>query len=123
MVLQSKLFVGGPLGNGQQWFSWIHPADVVGGIRFLIDHPQAIGAFNLCAPNPLKNAAFSQVLGRVLRRPSALPVPSLVLKLLYGQMASTLLTGVRAVPDRLQSMGYLFHFPEAEGALKDLLIS
>ncbi|MFX0143966.1 MAG: TIGR01777 family oxidoreductase [Candidatus Hodarchaeota archaeon] len=123
MVLQSKLFLGGPLGNGRQWFSWIHLADVVGGIRFLIDHPEASGTFNLCAPNPLTNAGFSQVLGRVLRRPSILPVPSFALKLLYGEMASTLLTGVRAVPARLQTMGYPFRYPEAERALKDLLVS
>jgi uncharacterized protein (TIGR01777 family) len=122
MVLQSKLFLGGPLGNGRQWFSWIHPTDVVGGIRFLIDHPQATGAFNLCSPNPLTNAAFSQVLGRVLRRPSILPLPSFVLKFLFGEMASTMLTGVRAVPARLQAMGYTFRIPEAGEALKDLLL-
>ena len=121
MVLQSKLFLGGPLGSGRQWFSWIHPADVVGGIRFLLDHPEASGAFNLCAPNPLTNAAFSQVLGRILRRPSILPIPSFALKLLFDEMASTLLTGVRAVPTRLQSMGYPFRFPEVETALKNLL--
>jgi hypothetical protein len=122
MVLQSKLFLGGPLGNGRQWFSWIHPTDVVGGIRFLIDHPRATGAFNLCSPNPLTNAAFSQVLGRVLRRPSILPLPSFVLKFLFGEMASTMLTGVRAVPARLQAMGYTFRIPEAGEALKDLLL-
>jgi uncharacterized protein (TIGR01777 family) len=123
MVLQSKLFLGGPLGTGRQWFSWIHPADVVAGIRFLIDHPEANGAFNLCAPNPLTNAEFSKVLGRVLRRPSSLPVPAFVLKLLFGEMSSTLLYGVRAVPARLQSMGYPFRFPDVDIALKDLLMS
>jgi uncharacterized protein (TIGR01777 family) len=123
MVLQSKLFLGGPLGTGRQWFSWVHPADVVAGIRFLIDHPEAEGPYNLCAPNPLTNAEFSKILGRVMRRPSFLPVPAFVLKLLFGEMSSTLLYGVRAVPARLQSMGYLFRFTEAETALKDLLAS
>jgi hypothetical protein len=123
MVLQSKFFIGGPLGNGRQWFSWIHLADVVAGIRFLIDDPKAKGSYNLCAPNPLTNGAFSKVLGRVLRRPSFLPVPAFVLKLLFGEMSSTLLQGVRAVPARLQSMGYSFRFPEAENALRDLLVS
>jgi uncharacterized protein (TIGR01777 family) len=121
MVLQSKLFLGGPLGSGQQWFSWIHPADVVAGIRFLIDDPDAMGPYNLCAPNPLTNAEFSEILGRVLRRPYLLPVPAFTLKLLFGEMSSTLLLGVRAVPARLQSMGYAFRFPEAETALRDLL--
>jgi uncharacterized protein (TIGR01777 family) len=121
MVLQYKLFLGGVLGTGRQWFSWIHPADVVAGIRFLIEHPEASGAFNLCAPNPLTNVEFSQVLGHVLHRPSWLPVPAFVLKLLFGEMSSTLLYGVRAVPARLQSMGYPFRFPQAETALKDLL--
>jgi len=123
MVLQSKLFLGGPLGSGRQWFSWIHPADVVAGIRFLIDHPETSGAFNLCAPNPLTNAEFSEVLGRVLRRPSIFPVPAPLLKLLFGEMSITLLHGVRAIPARLQSMGYPFRFPEAETALKDLSVS
>lgn len=123
MALQSKLFLGGPLGTGRQWFSWIHPEDVVAGIRFLIDHPEAEGPYNLCAPNPLTNAEFSKVLGRVMRRPSFLPVPAFVLKLLFGEMSSTLLYGVRAVPARLQSMEYPFRFPEAETALKDLLAS
>jgi uncharacterized protein (TIGR01777 family) len=121
MVLQSKLFLGGPLGSGQQWFSWIHPADVVAGIRFLIDDPDAMGPYNLCAPNPITNAEFSEILGRVLRRPYLLPVPAFTLKLLFGEMSSTLLLGVRAVPARLQSMGYAFRFPEAETALRDLL--
>ena len=121
MVLQSKLFLGGPLGTGRQWFSWIHPADVVAGIRFLIDDPKAIGPYNLCAPNPVTNAEFSEILGRVLRRPSVLPVPAFALKLLFGEMSSTLLQGVRAVPNRLQSMGYSFRFPVAETALEDLL--
>ncbi len=121
MVLQSKLFLGGRLGTGRQWFSWIHPKDVVAGIRFLIDHPEASGAFNLCAPNPLTNAEFSEVLGRVLRRPSYLTVPAFMLRLLYGEMSNTLLSGVRAIPARLQLMGYPFSFPEAEEALKDLL--
>jgi uncharacterized protein (TIGR01777 family) len=123
MVLQSKLLLGGPLGTGRQWFSWIHPADVVGGIRFLIDHPEASGAFNLCAPNPLTNDEFSKVLGRVMRRPSVLPIPAFLLNLLFGEMSSTLLYGVRAVPARLQSLGYSFRFPEVDTALKDLLTS
>ena len=121
MVLQSKFFLGGPLGTGRQWFSWIHPADVVASIRFLIDDPKAKGPYNLCAPNPVTNAEFSEILGRVLRRPSVLPVPAFALKLLFGEMSSTLLQGVRAVPNRLQSMGYSFRFPVAETALEDLL--
>jgi len=123
MVLQSKLFFGGPLGSGRQWFSWIHPADVVAGIRFLMDHPEANGAFNLCAPHPLTNAEFSKVLGQVLHRPSTFRVPSFALRWLFGEMSTTLLDGVRAVPARLQSLGYPFRFPEAETALKDLLAS
>jgi uncharacterized protein (TIGR01777 family) len=123
MVLQSKLFLGGPLGTGRQWFSWIHPADIVAGIQFLVDHPEASGAFNLCSPNPLTNAEFSKVLGRVLRKPSRIHVPAIMLKMVFGEMSSTMLHGVKAVPGRLQSMGYPFRFPEAEAALNDLLVS
>ena len=75
MLLPFKLFAGGPLGNGKQWLPWIHIADEVGAIRFLIENRQASGAFNLCAPNPLTNAEFGRVIGRVMGRPAFMPTP------------------------------------------------
>lgn len=121
LLLPFRLFVGGPMGSGRQWVSWIHLVDEARAIRFLIENEAASGPFNLGAPNPLTNAAFSRVLGRVLRRPSFLRLPAFVLGTLFGEVASVLLTGQRALPRRLQELGFVFEFPEAEGALRQLL--
>jgi uncharacterized protein (TIGR01777 family) len=121
MLLPFRLFAGGPVGSGRQWMPWIHLADEVGAIRFLLDHPTATGPFNLASPNPVTNREFSRALGRVLRRPSFLPAPAFALRLALGEMADVVLTGQRAVPRRLEGLGFLFRFPTAEAALKDLL--
>lgn len=121
LLLPFRLFVGGPMGSGKQWFPWIHIQDEARALRFLIDNPQASGPFNLTAPYPLTNAGFAQALGRVLGRPSWLPLPGFILKLAFGEVSSVLLEGQRAVPQRLQELGFEFRFPTAEMALKDLL--
>jgi uncharacterized protein (TIGR01777 family) len=121
MALPFRLMAGGPLGNGRQWFPWIHEADEVGAVRFLIEHEEADGPFNLTAPEPLTNRDFSRVLGRVLHRPSLAPAPGFALRLLLGEMADALLQGQRAMPRRLLDLGYAFRYPEAPGALRDLL--
>jgi uncharacterized protein (TIGR01777 family) len=121
LLLPFKLFVGGPLGGGRQWLPWIHIADEVSAIRFLMEHPEANGPFNLSAPNPLTNADFSRVLGKVIKRPAFLPTPGFALRLVLGEMATALLDGQRAVPRRLLDLGFAFRFPEAEAALRDLL--
>ncbi len=116
-----RLFVGGPLGSGQQWFPWIHIADEVGAIVFLIERPEATGPFNLSAPNPVRNADLARILGRVLRRPAIMPTPRFALHLIFGEMAMVLVEGQQAVPQRLLDLGFSFRFPEAESALRDLL--
>jgi len=121
LLLPFKLFVGGPMGSGRQGFSWIHPADEVGAIRFLIENEAAQGPFNLCAPQPLTNAEFARVLGRVLGRPSWLPVPGFALKLALGEVATMVLEGQKALPKKLLDLGFRFRFPDAESALRDLL--
>ena len=121
LILPFRFFVGGPLGSGQQWFSWIHIADEVAAIRFLIESDGAAGPFNLSAPVPLTNRAFGQVLGRVMGRPSLMPTPGLALRLLFGEMATALLDGQRAVPRHLLEMGFIFRFRELEPALRHLL--
>ena len=120
MVLPFRYFVGGPLGSGRQWFPWIHVADEAAAIRFLVEHPEASGPYNLTAPESLTNAQFSRILGRVMGRPSLIPTPAFALRLLFGEMATVLLDGQRAVPRRLQGLGFAFRFPDAESALKDL---
>jgi len=121
MALPFKLFVGGPLGSGRQWFSWIHIADEVRAIRFLMDHPEASGAFNVCAPHPLTNAEFSRVLGRVMHRPSFFPTPAFAMRLMLGEKSTLVLEGQRQIPKRLQQMGFDFRFPDAEATLRDLI--
>ncbi len=121
MLLPFRLFVGGPLGSGRQGFPWIHLADEVGAIRFLIERETARGPFNLAAPQPPSNAEFSRALGRALGRPALLPAPAPVLRLLLGEMATVLVEGQRAVPARLLREGYQFLFPDLDAALRDLL--
>jgi hypothetical protein len=121
LLLPYRLFVGGPFGSGRQYYSWIHIADEVAAIRFLMENEAASGPFNLTAPNPLPNAEFGKVLGRVLRRPSAVPVPGFAMRLLLGEVATVVLDGQRVLPRRLQELGFTFRFPELEAALRDLL--
>jgi len=121
LVMPARLFAGGPLGSGRQWFPWIHIADEVSAIRFLMDRDDARGPFNLTAPQTLTNRRFSKVLGGVIRRPSLLRTPACALRLLFGEMALVLLEGQRAVPKRLTDLGFRFRFPEASSALHDLL--
>jgi uncharacterized protein (TIGR01777 family) len=121
MLLPFRLFAGGPIGSGRQWFPWIHYYDEVNAIRFLMEHKAAGGPFNLTAPNPLTNRQFAKVLGQTLKRPAFAPAPSIVFKLLFGEMSTVLLEGQQAVPRRLLELGYEFKFPTAEAALADLL--
>lgn len=120
MALPFKLFVGGPIGLGGQWLSWIHHADQVAAIRFLLAHPAASGPFNLTAPEPATNREFSRRLAAALGRPNLFPVPKTALRLALGEMSQTLLTSLRAVPARLAALGFRFRFPTVEAALEDL---
>ncbi len=121
LVLPFRLFVGGSVGRGDQWHSWIHLQDEVRAIRFLIDHQQASGPFNLVAPNPATNAEFTRTLGKVLNRPSWLPIPAFAMRLVLGEVSDVLLEGQRCLPRRLLELGFAFRFPDLEGALRDLL--
>jgi uncharacterized protein (TIGR01777 family) len=122
MLLPFRLFAGGPLGNGRQWFSWIHITDEARAIRYLIENPSARGVFNLCAPQPITNGDFSRTLGKVLRRPSFLPVPGFALQLAFGEKAGLLTGSQKQVPMRLHELGFTFQYPDAESALRELLI-
>lgn len=121
MLLPFKMFVGGPLGNGKQYMSWIHLADMIGAIQFLLANPKAEGAFNFTAPNPCSNEEFSTVLGKVMGRPSFMRVPSFPLIALYGEGAEVILKGQNVIPTKLTALNYQFQFPELKPALEDLL--
>ncbi len=120
MLLPFRLFVGGRLGSGRQWLPWVHIADEVAAIRFLIENETAVGAFNLSAPEPVTNADFSRALGKQLGRPALVPMPGLALRCLFGEMAAVILEGQRAVPRRLTAAGFQFRFSKLDAALSDL---
>jgi uncharacterized protein (TIGR01777 family) len=123
MMTPARFGLGGRLGSGRQWWSWITLTDEVDAMRFLIDHDNVAGPVNLAAPNPVTNAEFASTLGRVLHRPAFVPVPSFGPKLVLGsEMAGELLFGsVRAQPAALQRAGFRFSHPELEGALRAVL--
>jgi len=121
LALPYRLFVGGPLGTGDQWLPWIHMEDEIRAIHFLMERETAEGPFNLSAPNPLTNAEFGRVLARVLGRPAFFRVPAVAVRLALGEMSTVVLHGQRAIPKRLMDLGFRFHFPDAESALRDLL--
>ena len=121
IVLPIKLFVGGPLGSGDQYYSWIHIADEVGALRFLIENDEASGSFNLTAPNPVTNEEFAHVVADVMGRPAFLPVPGFAMRTALGDVATVVLDGQRVIPRKLLNLGYEFHFAELEPAVRDLL--
>jgi hypothetical protein len=118
MLPPFKLGVGGPVAGGRQYVPWIHLDDVVGAMLFCLDDERASGPLNVSAPEPVTNSELSKALGRVLHRPAVAPVPAFALRLLYGEMASIVITGVRAIPKRLQELGYEYRRPELEPALR-----
>jgi uncharacterized protein len=116
-----KKFLGGPIGSGAQWFSWIHQADHARAFRFIQANPAISGPVNLTAPNPVRNRELTRALGRALHRPSFLPAPEFMLRLVLGEFADTLLTGQKVLPQRLLDAGFTFNFPTIEAALTDLM--
>lgn len=121
LKLPFVLFAGGPVGSGDQWYPWIHIQDEVRAIQFLIEHPEATGPYNLCAPEPLPNKALAKVIGSVMGRPAFMPAPSIAMKTLFGEMSTVLLDGQRAIPQRLQESGFDFRFPTARAAVQNLV--
>lgn len=121
MLPPFRLGLGGPMGDGRQWMSWIHRDDQIAAIEFLLEHAELSGIFNATAPNPVTNREFSRALGRALRRPALLPAPAPALRLVLGELAELLLGGQRVLPKRLLQAGFQFRYPELEMALADTL--
>lgn len=121
MLFPFSLGLGGPLGSGNQWMSWIHRDDLIGFIHFLLEKREARGAVNGTAPHPVRMGEFAETLGRVLHRPAVFPVPGFILRILLGEMADMLLTGQRVLPKRALGLGYTFKFPRLEPALEEIL--
>jgi uncharacterized protein len=123
MVPIFRMGVGGRLGSGAQWMSWIHIDDLVRAILLALDDPTLTGPYNTTAPEPVTNEAFTRSLARALRRPAVIPVPGLALRAVFGAMAGTLLTGQRAVPSKLAAAGFRFRHERLDGALGELFAS
>jgi len=122
MLLPYRLGLGGRLGSGRQWWSWIHIDDVVGAVQHALSHTEVRGPVNLVSPNPVTNAEFTVALGKALSRPTILPAPAFALRLALGEMADeALLASQRVQPERLLASGYEFRFRELSTALANIL--
>ena len=123
MLTPFRMGIGGRVGSGKQWMSWIALGDVVNGLKFLISDKSVHGPVNFVAPNPVTNAEFTKTLGRVLSRPTLFPVPAFGARLAFGELADALLlSSQRVEPGVLTDNGFLFSWPALEPALRHLLI-
>lgn len=122
MLRPMRLGIGGKLGSGKQWMSWLTLEEAVGMIRYALQNATVRGPVNAVAPNPVRNAEFTAILGKLLRRPTLFPAPAFALRLALGEMAEALLlSSQRVLPRKLHGLGYSFRHPELEGALGSVL--
>jgi uncharacterized protein (TIGR01777 family) len=121
MIPLFKKFIGGPMGSGQQWFSWVHIKDLAEAFAFLMKHPEISGPVNVCSPNPLKNRDLAKALGKALHRPSFMPAPAFMIKLVLGEFGSVILEGQRVLPRRLLKKGFTFQYSDINKALQNIV--
>lgn len=120
MRLPYRLGVGGKIGSGRQWLSWIHLEDIVRLIEFCMTHPEAEGPVNATAPEPVTNDQFGQAVGRAYHRPHWFPVPAVMMKAVLGEQSLIILEGQRILPAKALELGFKFRYPRLQGALRDL---
>ncbi len=121
MIPLFRKYLGGPLGSGNQWFSWVHIEDLTRAFLFLLEHFEISGPVNFTAPNPVRNRELAKAIGKAMGRPSSLPAPGFMLKLVLGEFGSILLEGQRVIPQRLLKSGFQFRYPEIEKALQQII--
>ncbi|MEG4969612.1 TIGR01777 family oxidoreductase [Microcoleus sp. B6-A1] len=121
MLPAFKLFAGGPIGTGKQWFSWVHREDVVDLILYALQNSQVEGVLNATAPNPVRMNELCQTLGEVLKRPSWLPVPGFALEMLLGDGAKVVLEGQKVLPKQTLASGFQYQYPTLKLALEEIL--
>jgi len=121
MIPLFKKYIGGPIGSGKQWFSWVHIKDLAEAFVFLTNHPDISGPVNVCSPNPVRNRDLAKALGRALHKPSFMPAPGFMVKLVLGEFGSVILEGQRVIPRRLLENGFVFQYPDIERALQSIV--
>src|SRR4030043_1619489 len=121
MIPLFKKYIGGPIGSGKQWFSWVHIKDLAEAFVFLLKHPEISGPVNVCSPNPVRNKDLAKALGQVLHRPSFMPAPGFMVKLVLGEFGSVILEGQRVIPKRLLDSGFAFQYPDIDKALQGIV--
>lgn len=121
MIPAYKAFLGGPMGNGRQWFPWIHLDDLMAAMLFILEHPQITGPHNFCAPHPVINRELSASLGKILHRPAIMPAPAFMMRLVLGEFSQVLLGSQRMVPRKLLDHGFKFQYPQIGTALEAIL--
>jgi uncharacterized protein len=120
MIPLFRKFIGGPIGSGRQWFSWVHIKDLAEAFVFLMKHPEISGPVNVCSPNPVRNKDLAKALGRALHRPSFMPAPGFMIKLVLGEFGSVILEGQRVIPKRLLDKGFVFQYADIDQALQSI---
>lgn len=121
MLPAFRMFVGGPLGDGMQWFPWIHIDDLTGAMLFVMENEDLDGAFNFCAPNPIRNRDLTRTLGEILNRPTKMATPKFMLRLAMGEFGDFMLISQRSVPERLLQNGFEFKYPNFKDAVSEVV--
>ena len=121
MIPLFKKYIGGPIGSGKQWFSWIHIKDLAEAFVFMTKRPEISGPVNVCSPNPVRNKDLAKALGKALHRPSFIPAPGFMVKWVLGEFGSVILEGQRVLPQRLLESGFVFQYPDIERALQSIV--
>jgi uncharacterized protein (TIGR01777 family) len=121
MIPLFKKYIGGPIGNGKQWFSWVYIKDLAEAFAFLLKHPEISGPVNVCSPNPVRNKDLAKALGKALHKPSFLPAPGFMVKWVLGEFGSVILEGQRVIPRKLLDKGFVFQYPDINKALKSIV--
>jgi uncharacterized protein (TIGR01777 family) len=121
MIPLFKKYIGGPIGSGKQWFSWVHIKDLAEAFTFLLKHPEISGSVNVCSPNPVRNRDLAKVLGKALHKPSFLPAPGFMVKWVLGEFGSVILEGQRVIPRKLLASGFAFQYPDIEKTLQSIV--
>jgi uncharacterized protein (TIGR01777 family) len=121
MLLPFRAGLGGRIGDGRQWMSWIHVDDLVGLIRFAIGNAAVSGVLNASSPEPIRNVDFTRELAKALHRPAIFPIPTFALRAMFGEMSEVVLASQRVLPAAARRAGFTFRFPELGAALRDVL--